>query len=517
MAPPETVGVSQAPSVLAPVGVGTMWRAQPPPCLADLHLDDVIEAVTDASNELQRSVWNTPCDDLTVLDFRQAVVADLLRPDLRDAVQAFVDAVSRERRTAESSRLLAFRLPADLGRAESIARFADEMSTAAERLAVLDPGSAGLKQLATHLVAYTVSDDFRQLAEGIDSVLAEVHGLEFELGIQGGTVWVGPRPDRGLWVDAIRETFARFRTGTSPGPALPQPPKRFMNRVEAHVLDLVAQLFPDPVQRLRDFVAAHQDVVPVALWQLAEELRFYLDYLRMMRSLERAGVRFTVPHLQDDADGPFRVTDMVDVALALGVRSSTAPLVANDLVIAPSEKVVFITGPNQGGKTTFARTVGQVAYLASLGLPVPASSATLPLLGTVLTHFPRPDDPEHDRGGLADEMVRLRAVVDAAGPNALLILNELFSATSAEDAVGLSALILDRFEALGCRVLWVTFLEDLVTSVPSALSLVGQVDPDEPTRPTLRFRAQPPVNRSHAVALAARHGLSSADLDLRLP
>jgi len=290
-----------------------------------------------------------------------------------------------------------------------------------------------------------------------------------------------------------------------------------MNRVEAHVLDLVAQLFPDPVQRLRDFVAAHQDVVPVALWQLAEELLFYLDYLRMMRSLERAGVRFTVPHLHDDADGPFRVTDMVDVALALGVRSSTAPLVANDLVIAPSEKVVFITGPNQGGKTTFARTVGQVAYLASLGLPVPASSATLPLLGTVLTHFPRPDDPEHDRGGLADEMVRLRAVVDAAGPNALLILNELFSATSAEDAVGLSALILDRFEALGCRVLWVTFLEDLVTSVPSALSLVGQVDPDEPTRPTFRFRAQPPVNRSHAVALAARHGLSSADLDLRLP
>lgn len=119
-----------------------MWRSpKPPPCLADLHLDDVIEAVTDASNELQRSVWNTPCDDLAVLDFRQAVVADLLRPDLRDAVQAFVDAVSRERRTAESSRLLAFRLPADLGRAESIAQVRRRDVDGGGELAVLDPGS----------------------------------------------------------------------------------------------------------------------------------------------------------------------------------------------------------------------------------------------------------------------------------------------------------------------------------------------------------------------------------------
>jgi hypothetical protein len=63
----------------------------------------------------------------------------------------------------------------------------------------------------------------------------------------------------------------------------------------------------------------------------------------------------------------------------------------------------------------------------------------------------------------------------------------------------------------------VTFLEELVTSTPAALSLVGQVDPAEPTRPTFTFRVQPPANRSHAVALAARHGLSSDDLEARLP
>ncbi len=92
----------------------------------------------------------------------------------------------------------------------------------------------------------------------------------------------------------------------------------------------------------------------------------------------------------------------------------------------------------------------------------------------------------------------------------------MFSATSAEDALELSQFVVPQFRALGCRVLWVTFLEDLVTSLDGAASLVGQVAADDPTRPAFRFRAQPPAGRSHAAALATRHGLSSEDLARRL-
>lgn len=220
-----------------------------------------------------------------------------------------------------------------------------------------------------------------------------------------------------------------------------------------------------------------------------------------------------LPRLSAQAGGPVRVRDMVDLALAVG---SERPPVANDLTLASGEQVVFITGPNQGGKTTFARSFGQLAYLAGLGLPVPASSASLPWCRPVLTHFPAPDDPDHDRGGLADELHRLHSVLAAAGPHALLVFNELFSATSAADALQLSARVVAQLRGSGCRVLWVTFLEELVLGTPGAVSLVGQVEPDDVTRPTFRFRAQPPGGRSHAVALAARHGLSSDDLAERL-
>jgi len=509
--------VRQRPSVLCPAGFEQVLNANPGQCMPDLHLDDVVAAVVGRTDDFQRSVWYTPCTELQVVEYRQAVVTELIRPDFRRVMWAFVEGMAHERQSVNAANKLQYRLPADLGRAESIARFVTMVSETAEGLLGLEPRSAGLQEMTRSLVDYTHSHEFGQLAGGIGEVLSEVHSLQFELGTQSGTVWVGPVPDRQLWVEAIRTTFGRFRTGEAPAVAIPQRPQRYINHLESDVLNLVEREFPEAVGRLRDFVTIHADFLPTRLEVLGQELRFYLDYLRELDRLDTDGVAFCLPRLQTGSAGPVRIKGMVDLTLALGRKANQEQLIPNDLVMAGSERVAFITGPNQGGKTTFARAAGQLAYIASLGLPVPAGSASLPLLQPVLSHFPQPDDPEHERGGLADEMVRLHRVVQAAGANSLLILNELFSATSAEDAVGLSALMLDRFDNLGCRVLWVTFLEDLVISAPKALSLVGQVDPAEPTRPTFKFRAQPPANRSHAVALAARHGLSSADLETRLP
>ncbi len=514
-APEQTA--RERPSVLRPPGFERALNAVPGQCLTDLRLDDVIAGVVGRADDFQRSVWYTPCTDLQTVEYRQAVVTELLRPDFRRVTQAFVEGLAHERQSVNAADNLRYPLPADLGRAESIARFAAVVSEAAAGLEGLDPQSAGLQELTCSLVDYTHSQAFRQLASGITDVLEELHGLQFELGMQSGTVWVGPDPDRQLWVEAIRTNFGRFRTGEPPAVAIPQRPQRYINHLEDNVLNLVARQFPETLARLQNFVAAHADFLPARLEVVAQELRFYLDYLREVDRLANAGVAFCLPRLQTGTAGPVRIKGMVDLALAVGAKATEEPPVPNDLVMAGSERVAFITGPNQGGKTTFARSAGQLAYLASLGLPVAARSASLPLLQPVLSHFPRPDDPEHERGGLADEMVRLHQVIQAAGANSLLILNELFSGTSAEDAVSLSALILDRFDDLGCRVVWVTFLEDLVRSAPKALSLVGQVDPAEPTRPTFTFRPQPPTNKSHAVALAARHGLSTADLEARLP
>ncbi len=480
--------------------------------LIDLHLDDLIAAA--APGTFQRQVWKHPLTDPDAVAYRQAVLADLGDPQLRRAAEAFCVAVAAARRTINAAHESHYRRPAELSVLEGVVQFAAAATALARAVTVALPTSLGLRRLSDQLAAFLADDGYCCLVSDCDQLLAEVRAPAVELGLQSGTVWVAADSGRPAWTEQVRAFFARFANADNPGEPVPPRVHRYLNHVEARAVDLVAELHPETFARVHDCAAANSQFLPAAVERLAEELRFYLGFLALVDRTRAGGVAWSRPRivgLHDD----IRIDGFIDPVLALRTVGDGRP-VANDLILSDTQRIAFITGPNQGGKTTLARAIGHGAHLAALGLLVPASTARLPLLNPVLTHFPQPDDPEHQHGGLAEEVVRLHEIVEQAGPGSLLILNELFSTTSAEDAVELAGLVVPEFLARGCRVIWVTFLEELVASVRGAASLVGQVAADDPTRPTFQFHAQPPTGRSYATALAARHALSRADLSRRL-
>ncbi|MGH7042182.1 MAG: MutS-related protein [Acetobacteraceae bacterium] len=208
--------------------------------------------------------------------------------------------------------------------------------------------------------------------------------------------------------------------------------------------------------------AAHANEHILSFFRMMRaETSFYVGCLALEEKLAARGQPVCFPEPAPAERRVHRFAGLYDVSLAL---SMPEPVVGNDGDLADKD-VVVVTGANQGGKSTFLRSIGLAQLMMQAGMFVGAGSFAANLCSGLHTHYKREEDTSMTSGKLDEELARMSALIDRLHPGALVLCNESFQSTNEREGSAIARELVLALATHRIKVVFVTHLYDLAHSL----------------------------------------------------
>lgn len=265
---------------------------------------------------------------------------------------------------------------------------------------------------------------------------------------------------------------------------------------------------------IRSFQSKFPDYQSKLILNFEKEVQFYISFIEFKEKTQALGYPFCTANISDT--GCFSGSDVYDLALVWKNSNSDYNVVSNNFKYNGSASFFVVTGPNQGGKTTFARSLGQAVYFSMMGLYTNASSISLPLFNGIMTHFEAEEVLQSNSGKLKEELNRLAPMMKQEKRNSFVILNELFTTATTHDALIMGRKVMEHFLSRDCYGIYVTHIQELAEETDSIISLVAQLEDGSNHKRTFRMINAKAQGYGYSDYLVSEFNLNYEDIIRRL-
>jgi DNA mismatch repair protein MutS len=478
------------------------------PFVTDLNLNQIIDTITAGKDEYNlKPFYYTPLNNLETILYRQEIAQDLENETLRANIKSFAQKMVVMRRYLNMLDKLHYKYNREGWFLEAVDIYCQAVIYLERALSSANLKSQGLVNIREYLQNYVALPHFIQLVTETKKLKNDLATAKYCVIIKESTVKVRKyelEPDYSIEIENV---FNKFKQGEVKDYTVKMSVTTGMNHIEAQILNFVAKLYPDIFLNLDNFCIKNRNFQDDIICTFDREVQFYVAYLDHVDNFKRTNLKFCYPQISTRSKEIYNYEGF-DLALANKYLSENSTIICNDFYLKGKERIFIVSGPNQGGKTTFARTFGQLHYLSSLGLPVPGKKAKLFLFDKLFTHFEQEENIKNLRGKLQDDMIRIYNILNQATPDSIIIMNEIFTSTTLKDAVYLSKKILEKINQLDLLCVCVTFIDELASLSEKTVSMVSTVVPENPALRTYKIIRKPADGLAYAISIAEKYQLT---------